>query len=159
MILPRRVGRPIAALAMALLLAGCTSATPAIHPSASVSASASPAAAPTPAPTPSFIAGGTAAANKAYFDQVNRRLFAANGSANGRTIIDSLVAAGFDKAGMQVTPDKTSINGSVDSILFSVKIGDMCLLGQQGGGGYSSAVEAALNSGVCLIGKTRDINW
>lgn len=87
------------------------------------------------------------------------KLFTANGSAKGRDIIDNLVAAGFDKAAMQVTPDKTAINGQVDSILFSVKLGAQCLLGQHGGGGYTSSVQAALVSGGCLIGKTRPIDW
>ncbi|MBC7402856.1 MAG: hypothetical protein H7279_06740 [Microbacteriaceae bacterium] len=156
-------------------LAGCSAIAPvpsvAATPDGAGSDAASPAAsrpaAPdstvTPATVASFLPGGTAQANRAWFDAVNTKLFAANGAANGgangRAIIDSLVAAGFEKAAMQVTPDKTSINGGVDSILFSVKIGGSCLLGQHGGGGYSSAVEAALNSGLCLVGKTRAIDW
>ncbi|QNE47241.1 hypothetical protein F1C58_10250 [Glaciihabitans sp. INWT7] len=147
-------------LLLAVTLAGCSPAAsaPTAVP-ASASASASPGRTATPAPTPSYRPDGTAQANKAWFDAVNTKLFASNGGANGRAIIDSLVSAGFDKAAMQVTPDKTSINGGVDSILFSVKIGDSCLLGQHGGGGYSSAVEKALSSGLCLIGKTRTIDW
>jgi hypothetical protein len=151
-------------LVLAAALAGCSSAAPvpsAVAPSATAppSATASPGRTAAPAPAPSYRPDGTAQANKAWFDAVNTKLFAANAGANGRAIIDSLVSAGFDKAAMQVTPDKTSINGGVDSILFSVKIGDSCLLGQHGGGGYSSAVEKALGSGLCLIGKTRTIDW
>ena len=145
---------------LALVLVGCSPVAPA-SPAASpkpTSASA-PALTATPAPAPSYRPDGTAASNKAFFDAVNTKLFSANGGANGRAIIDSLVVAGFDKAAMQVTPDRTSVNGGVDSILFSVKIGDSCLLGQHGGGGYSSAVEPALKSGLCLIGKTRTIDW
>jgi hypothetical protein len=152
----------IAVLVVGAVLAGCSAtatatsgATPGpVNPSASTSA---PSATPSAAPT--FVAGGSADDNRAFFDYTNSTLFASNGSANGRTIIDTLVAAGFDKASMQVTPDKTSINGTVDSILFSVKLGGECLLGQHGGGGYSSAVEAALKNGSCLIGKTRPIDW
>jgi hypothetical protein len=152
----RRAAIVAALIVTSVSLAGCvTSASAPLSPSAPPGAA--PAASPTRAPT--LVAGGTAQENKAYFDAVNTRLFATTASANGRSIIDNLVAAGFDKASMQVTPDRTSINGSVDSILFSVKIGTMCLLGQHGGGGYSSAVEAALTSGVCLIGKTRVIDW
>jgi len=145
-------------LVLAVAVGGCTSltSTPSAKPPTT---SASPAQTTRPAPAPAYRPDGTALANKAWFDTVNTKLFAANGGADGRTIIDSLVAAGFDKAAMQVTPDKTSINGGVDSILFSVKIGDSCLLGQHGGGGYSSAVEPALKSGLCLIGKTRAIDW
>jgi hypothetical protein len=155
----RRVVPVIAALAVSLSLAGCVATAPAARPSSSVPASAAASPAPTPAPAPTFVAGGTAETNQAYFDAVNTKLFAANGAANGRAIIDSLVAAGFDKASMQLTPDTSSVGGAVDSILFSVRIGDSCLLGQHGGGGYSSAVEAALKSGACLIGKTRAIDW
>ena len=156
----------ICCVVIGLSLAGCSANAPA--PSVSATSDAAGSAAPSPAapsstatPTPvvGFLSDGTAKADKARFDAVNTKLFAANGSANGRAIIDSLTAAGFDKAAMQVTPDKTSINGGVDSILFSVKIGDSCLLGQHGGGGYSSAVEAALKSGLCLVGKTRAIDW
>ena len=150
-------GLLVLALVLGVVLVGCT--TPAPSVSATSSTSASPRATATPAPVASFLSGGTALANNPWFDAVNTKLFAAGASANGRAIIDSLVTAGFDKAAMQVTPDKTSINGEVDSILFSVKIGDSCLLGQHGGGAYTSAVEAALKSGLCLIGKTRSIDW
>ncbi|MES2092352.1 MAG: hypothetical protein V4531_00885 [Actinomycetota bacterium] len=155
----RRILFAVPALALAFTLAGCapSAPTPSAKPPGSAT-SATPSRSATPAPTPGYRPDGTATANKAWFDAVNTKLFAANGAANGRAIIDSLVAAGFDKSAMQVTPDKTSINGGVDSILFSVRIGDSCLLGQSGGG-YSSAVEPALKSGLCLIGKTRAIDW
>lgn len=156
----RRILVVACVLVLGFSLVGCASTAPppSPKPSASVT-SAAPSSAATPAPVASYRSDGTAQANKAWFDAVNTKLFAANGSANGRAIIDSLVAAGFEKAAMQVTPDKTSINGGVDSILFSVEIGDSCLLGQHGGGGYSSAVEPVLKSGLCLIGKTRAIDW
>ena len=149
----------LAAVVCVLLLSGCVSAGPAptATPSSTASADASPA--PTPSAAPTYAAGGSADQNLAYFDQVNNRLFASNGGANGRTIIDNLVAAGFTKANMQVTPDKTSINGTVDSILFSVRFGNECLLGQHGGGGYTSAVQAALAGGTCIVGRTRAIDW
>ena len=151
-------------LVCAVPLAGCAPTAPDTvnKPSAhSAPLAPSPPASPknTAAPGPSFLPDGSAEANKAWFDAANTRLFVANQSANGRAIIDSLVAAGFDKASMQLTPDKTSIDGGVDSILFSVKIRDSCLLGQYGAGGYSSAVEPVLKSGLCLIGKTRAIDW
>ena len=154
-------------LGCAVALAGCVpTASDTVNRTSTPSASSTPSVPSTPvtpkntvAPAPSFLPDGSAEANKAWFDAANTRLIGANSGANGRAIIDSLVAAGFDKAAMQVTPDKTSINGGVDSILFSVKIGDSCLLGQRGGGGYSSAVEPALKSGLCLVGKTRAIDW
>lgn len=102
---------------------------------------------------------GTAEQNKPFFDYVNNTLFAANSSAGGQQIINNLAASGFTKSDMQVTPDKSSINGVVDSILFSVKIGSTCLLGQYGGGQYTGSVGRMLTNGVCLVGKTRSINW
>lgn len=141
-------------------LSACTG-SPDTKPSASASSSATPraSASSTPVAKPVFDPPGSAEANKAYFDSVNRAQIAANAGSLGRDFIDSLVAGGFTKADMQVTPDKTSIGRQVDSILFSVKIGTNCLLGQNGGGGYTSSVAPALASGVCLIGKTRAIDW
>jgi hypothetical protein len=150
----------LAAVAAALALTGCVQTPPTpspAKPTTSVTATGTPSATPSAAPT--LAPGGTAQQNLAYFDLVNARLFASNGGANGRTIIDSLVAAGFTKADMQVTPDKTSINGNVDSILFSVRFGEQCLIGQHGGGGYSSTVQAALAGGTCIVGRTRAITW
>ena len=150
----------LAGVAVALALTGCVQSSPApspAKPTTSVVPTASPSATPSAAPT--LAADGTAQQNLAYFDLVNLKLFASNGGANGRTIIDNLVTAGFTKADMQVTPDKTSINGNVDSILFSVRFGEQCLIGQHGGGGYSSTVQAALAGGTCIVGRTRAINW
>lgn len=158
----------ISALLLAGALAGCsTAAGTNSRPSAGSGTSAgasepavggTPATA-TPAAPASMVPGGSAAENKAYFDQVSTTLFASAATANGRTIIDTLTAAGFDKASMQVTPDRTSTGGAVDSILFSVKLGGKCLLGQRGPDGFSSSVQPALGDGSCLVGKTRPINW
>ncbi|MES2171410.1 MAG: hypothetical protein V4479_11920 [Actinomycetota bacterium] len=157
----RKTALVAAALIASLALAGCVQSgaqAPAITTSSSRTGSATPV--PTVSAVPEYHADGSADENKAYFDLVNNRFFAANPSALGRPIIDNLVAAGFTKSDMQVTPDKTSIGGGVDSILFGVKMGDECLLGQHSGSGYSSAVAPALTSGgPCLIGLTRSIDW
>jgi hypothetical protein len=145
----------LAMVALAAALAGCTSTAPVAHPSAS----AKPSASATPTPKPVYLPDGTAEQNKAYFDSVNSALIASNGSVDGKTIVNTLVAAGFDKAAMQLTPDKTSIGAAADSVLFSVHMGDSCLLGQRGAGGYSSSIGPALTGGSCLVGKTRTIDW
>ncbi len=145
---------------VAAALAACVQSAPKAHPSTSRSAASTATPAPTVSAKPVYLSNGSALDNKPYFDLVNTTFFARNGSALGRPIIDNLVAAGFTKADMQVTPDKTSIGAGADSILFAVKIGDSCLLGQHGGGGYSSSVALALTTGgPCLIGLTRPINW
>jgi hypothetical protein len=142
-----------------VLLTGCTPQAPSSSPKPAATSATRPSASPTPTPAPGFVAGGTAQANKAYFDSINSAEITANNSVTGKAIIDSLVAAGFDKAGMQLTSDKTSINGNADSVLFSVRIGDSCLLGQHSGAEYVSSVQKALRSGACLVGKTRPIDW
>ncbi|MCU1513398.1 MAG: hypothetical protein JWO10_488 [Microbacteriaceae bacterium] len=147
-----------AAIALALL-AGCV-AQPVAKPTGSATPTATTSAAPVPAADPTHEPGGTAQANLPYFDLVNNKLFAANGSADGKTIIDNLVSAGFAKEDMQLTPDKTSIGVGADSVLFAVHIGDYCLLGQHGGGGYTSSIAKAISTGgPCLVGKTRAIDW
>ena len=149
---------------MLVMLSGCgvggvqPSATPAptVSPAPTTPASSAPPAVPA---EPIYVDGGTAEANRSYFDLVNRRLFDSNAEANGQMVIESLVAAGFQKAEMQLTPDRTVGNLKADSILFAVNMGGTCLLGQYGSGGYSSAAQKALEGGGCLIGKTRTIDF
>ncbi|MEO8727560.1 MAG: hypothetical protein ABI383_15725 [Acidobacteriaceae bacterium] len=148
-------------VASIVALSGCTAQVPTSPPATAASASSSPqlSASPSVAPILGYLSSGTAQANKPYFDSITSALIAANNSVDGKAIIDSLVTAGFDKANMQLTPDKTSINGNADSVLFSVRIGNSCLLGQHSGAEYVSSVQAALKSGNCLVGQTRAINW
>ncbi|HEY9499386.1 MAG TPA: hypothetical protein VIQ78_10225 [Terrimesophilobacter sp.] len=107
---------------------------------------------------PKMLPGGTALANRDFFDYVNNRLFASTAKPGGKAIIDNLVRSGFDKAAMQITPDKTSVlRLDADSIVFSVRIGTDCLIGQISGHGYHSTVGPVLSDGVCLAGKTQSI--
>jgi hypothetical protein len=149
----------VAAATLGLSLVGCApDRTPMPVPTNTPTASASPK--PVVDDTPRFLPGGTALANHAYFDYVNEQLFAKNARPGGKAIIDNLVAAGFDKSMMQVTPDKTAVLGlEADSIEFSVRAFDDCLIGQISGHGYHSVVGPVLAEGVCLAGKTRPINW
>ncbi len=113
-----------------------------------------------PDPDPTLLPGGTALANRAYFDFVNKRLLAVNSNPAGEAIIDNLVAAGFDKTAMQVTPDTTAVlNGPADSIEFSVRTIEDCLIGQFAGGTYRSLIGPVLSDGGCLVGRTRPIDW
>jgi len=114
---------------------------------------------PTPEPEPVLDLQGTAIDNLAYFDKVNRALVQAGGTLDGRAFIDNLVAAGFPKASMEVTPDRTTINAQADQLQFSVRINGTCLLGQYGGGTYNGAVADILATGTCLVGTTRPIDW
>ena len=160
----RASGAVVAALVIAAgvcgVLAGCASGP---EPTRSATATAAAPATPTATadPAPALVIGGTAQQNKPFFDRVNRATLAANPNAHGRDFIDALVAAGFVKKDMQVTPDTTTIGLKANSIQFSVKLGSTCLIGQNGAdaGGYSSLVTPVLATGTCLIGDTRPIDW
>jgi hypothetical protein len=146
----------VLAVGIALVLSGCV--PEAVVSTPSPTPTLSPSATPD-APPPGFQQGGSAAANQPYWDQVNTDFYAAHGMSDGKSIIDNLVALGFDKASMQVTPDRTAIDLPVDSIYFSVQLGDECLLGQFTPGAYHGGIGKALSTGGCLVGLTRPIDW
>jgi hypothetical protein len=133
-----------------LLLAGCTSPEPMPTPTDTGTSSASPT--PTPTPTPEPVFDGTAEQNQAYFDQINRELIAAGGTLNGGAFVGNLAAHGYDRAAMEVTPDTTAIGVAADNIVFSIRFGDTCLLGQWGNIGYTSLTSAVLSTGRCIVG-------
>ena len=149
-------------LSCVAFLAGCVKEVPTpvpTHTASSASPSATPTAASTAAPT--LVAGGTAQQNLAYFNLIGHRLLDNNASANanGRTIVDYFVNAGFTKKDMEVTPDKTSIGLAAWNIEFSVKFKDECIIGQAGNVGFQSFVAPVVSTNTCLIGTTRPIDW
>lgn len=151
---PRRVIACLAGAAAALLLlAACTGPdeTPTAPPGGTTSASPSPM--PTVPPEPVF--DGTAEQNQAYFDMLNRELVAADGAKGGGSFIDNLVAHGYPRERMEVTPDTTAIGVAADNVVFSIRFGDSCLLGQWGNIGYTSMVAAVLSTGRCIVGTAR----
>lgn len=151
-----------AAAALTLGLSGCSLfGGSAPSPSASSAPTASGTAAPTPEAPPVLRPELSAAENLAYFDSVNAAVVAANAEAGGRDFIDALVAGGFDKAAMEVTADRTTVDLEADSVQFAVRFQDECLVGQYGpkSGGYHGAVRPLLGTGDCLVGETRPIDW
>lgn len=150
---------PVLVLAALLLLVGCTGGSSTPDPaSSSLAPTTGPSPTATPDPDPELIPAGSADDNLPYFDFVNAALLA-DGNPGGQAVIDNLVAAGFDKSAMQLMADKTPHGAAVDSLQFSVQLADECLIGQIGGSGYASTVGPALQSGGCLVGKTRPIDW
>ena len=149
-----------AALMLTFVLAACStpddSADPTPMPVPTSTPSSSDSAAP---PAAVLDPAGSAADNQGFFDSTMQSLLAATPDPDGRTIIDTLVAAGFDKAAMELTPDKTAIGLDADNVQFTVRFADGCIVGQQGNIGYHSAVLPVLSTGKCLIGTTRAINW
>jgi hypothetical protein len=147
-----RVGVVASAALLALVLAGCVD-VPEPTPSATPTTT-------TPVDEgPEIDLDGNASDNKDYFDLVNNDLIAAAGALDGRAFIDNLVAAGYPKADMEVTNDRTAINGAADNIQFSIRLNGTCLIGQYGNVGYDSIVAELLTTGKCLVGATRPIDW
>lgn len=121
-------------------------------------ASASPTATPT---APALVRGGTAQENLPFFRQIVEGVWAGPEQVTGRAYIDALVAAGFDKTAMQLTPDTSAVGNPAESIEFSVLSGEACLIGQVGPaiGTAVTIVAPALADGGCLLGATRPIDW
>jgi hypothetical protein len=149
-----------AAAALAVALTGCTPSAAAPNtPRPSVPA-VSPSSTPsTPVAAPTYDPKGTASQNLAYFNVIGRTKIGNHPSIQGKAIVDDLVAAGFDKKAMEITPDKTSIGLAAWNIEFSVKINRTCLIGQAGNVGFNSFAAPLLASGKCLVGTTRKIDW
>ncbi|MBC7443359.1 MAG: hypothetical protein H7311_12735 [Ramlibacter sp.] len=144
-------------------LAGCSAVAPApsAAPAATPSATAAPIPTAAPVAAPVLRPELDAKANLDYFDAVASAVVAADSGAGGRAFIDALVAGGFDKGQMSVTFDNTNAELTADSIQFAVRMGEECLIGQNGPAtdGYHSAVLPVLGSGTCLVGATRQIDW
>lgn len=157
----------VAAAAIAALVTGCTaspgpagspSATPAA--SASASASATPEATPTPEPEPAPVFDATASAeeNLPAVEAALAPLVSAGGIPSTRAVADALIAVGIPSSSLQVTEDETAIGLAVDALLFSVVVGDSCVLGQFDGDGFTTTTAPVLSTGACLIGATASLD-
>lgn len=153
------MSRPSRALAAALLggsalvLAACTP-TPAVAPSPTPTVSAGPTDAPPP-PPPEPVLDGTAEDNKEFFDLHNWELINSGAPLSGPAFIDNLVAAGYERGAMEVTVDTTTVGVPADNVVFSIRFGEQCLLGQWGNIGYTSMIAPVLSTGRCIIGSER----
>lgn len=150
------------AIALAVVLVGCTpdGADPA--PTSSTEPSSQPTSAEPTAPTaPTLVPDGSANDNLPLFEQVVASVWATPDNVSGRAYVDALAAAGFDKAAMQVTEDFSTVGNPAESLQFSVLWGAECLVGQVGPatGEPVTVVVPALAEGGCLIGSTRPIDW
>jgi hypothetical protein len=144
----------IAFALLAVTLTGCVEA-PVPTPTPTPTGTSTPA----PPADPEIDLEGSADDNLAYFDFVNKRLMDEGGVLDGRDFIDSLVAAGYPKADMEVTPDSTAIGILADNIQFAIRLNGTCLIGQYGNVGYHSTTGEVLSTGRCLVGQTRPITW
>ncbi|MFK4836619.1 DUF6993 domain-containing protein, partial [Microbacterium sp. ZW T2_14] len=165
---PDRRRRATWALTATLLVGALTACapgeTPDPTPTPTISASSAqptPDPTPTPPPAPTLMPNGTAAENLPLFTSVTAAVWASENRVAGRAYVDALTAAGFDKAAMQLTNDQTTVGNPAESIQFSVRWGDECLVGQVGPatGNPVTVVVPVLAEGTCLVGETRPIDW
>lgn len=160
----RGIGTPatlaMAGVAIIIGVAGCTTQTPDPTPAPTTAAPIA-STSPEPSAPPALRPELSASDNLAFFDSVGLAVVATNPEAGGRDFIDALVGAGFDKAQMQVTADRTTVDLQADSVQFSVLFQGECLVGQYGpkSDGYHGAVRPVLGTGTCLVGLTRPIDW
>lgn len=156
----------VAAAAIAALVAGCTpspgpTGAPVTPPSSSApepSTSTPAGPAPTEEPAPTFDPAAEAEANLPVVEAALSPLVSAGGIPAGRSVVDALTGAGIALSALQVTPDRTAIGLPVDALLFSVRSGDSCVLGQFDGDGYTTTTAPALASGACLVGATASLD-
>lgn len=145
----------VLALAALALTTGCAP-EPAPQPTAPATST------PTPTQTgPVLVPDGAAEENLPLFESVVRAVWATDQKVAGRAYVDALVEAGFDKSAMELTPDRTTVDNPVDSLQFSVKWGEECLVGQVGPSVPQPAatVLPLLPTETCLLGETRPIDW
>ena len=118
-------------------------------------------ATPTAPAAPALVPDGTAEDNLPLFSSVTASVWATDARVTGRAYVDALTAAGFDKAAMQVTQDTSTVGNPAESIQFSVRWNDQCLIGQVGPatGEPVTVVVPVLAEGNCLVGQTRPIDW
>lgn len=154
----RQMARASTLLAIALTvsaLAGCVSAAPA--PVATETATPTPT--PTPTPDPTLDIGGTAGQNRPFFEFTLEGLLATTPEPSSQQIVNTLAAAGFDKAAMEVTADFTPLGARADSILFAVQIDGQCIVGSIGDAELKTELTDVLGTGRCLVGRTLSIDW
>lgn len=147
-----------------LSLASCAG-TPDTAPTAPAPSQSNALPSGSPAPTasapPALDAEGTAADNLVFFAGVIDSVWASASPGAGRAYVDALVAAGFDKAAMQVTKDTSTVGNPAESMQVSVLWAGECLVGQFGPatGAPHSTVQGVLPGDICLIGNTRPLDW
>lgn len=151
-----RVAPAVLTAVLVLVMAGCAPSEP-VEPVPSVSTVPSP----EPSAAPALVADGSATDNLPYFTSIVGAVWATDARDQGRAYVDALTAASFDRGAMQVTNDRSTVDNAAESIQFSVRWGDECLVGQVGPatGDPFTTVLPVLPGDVCLIGQTRPIDW
>ncbi|MFE6967229.1 DUF6993 domain-containing protein [Agromyces sp. NPDC057679] len=111
-----------------------------------------------PAPPPSYGETTTDAAAKLFFDDVAGQV-AATGSMDGAVYAAAFVAAGVPGELIEVTETRTPVGYEAETVQFSVRWEDRCVIGDVGHGKFTSQAIEATHYGTCLIGSTRPRDW
>lgn len=154
-----------AATGLCAALVACTSSSgPSQSPASSTGTDVSTPAAPPASGSQADVLqpAADAQANLPFFTATAALVYNSAEQTSGRAYIDALVAAGFEKAAMQVTRDTTTVGDAAESIQFSVLwSAGQCMIGQVGPatGALVTGVFAAAGEGRCLLGDTRSIDW
>ena len=161
----KRRNTVLASAAIAIALVGTLTACAPEEPKPTGTATASESSTPTPTPTPTvapvMVPGGTAEQNKPFFDYIaGQAIEIAGGNPDGPAFINGLRANGFPVEGLEVTADITTVGVKADSIQFSFRASDACIVGQWGAvTKYVSMTAPVLSTGKCLVGETRTIDF
>jgi hypothetical protein len=107
---------------------------------------------------PEFIDGGSAEDNLPYIDYVLTEAGAGTGLFGSLDAVAVLENAGFDRASMEVTSDRTALEFAAESITIAVIIDGECALGQWSSEWYASTVTPLLGTGTCLLGDTLSLD-
>lgn len=141
-----------------LLLAGCAQLQSIVEPDAPKRAQVAAAA-----PEAVYDPAGGAAGNEAYFARIAKEYAESNAEFTGVALVNKFAEAGFDKANMQVSFDKTKINLDADALFLAVRFQSECLIAQIGRAKRDYVTFRAPTVGGsqmrCLIGDTRKIDW
>ena len=110
-----------------------------------------------PAQLPAFDAARGARGNMALFGGTIRNQVAKRGwLVPTERVAHALIAAGFSRKGIEISPNYTSLGMKPDSITVAVKLDKECIIGQYGPAFNDVAVSVApvLTSGGCLLGRS-----
>jgi hypothetical protein len=156
----RLIGVAGALLVTALTLVACAPVDNRPTPTQTLTGTPTPTLTPaeTPIPDPELVPGGTAGQNRPYFDFVLSTLVEASPEPASLEIVDTLEAAGFERAAMAVTPEKTRVGDPADSILVAVIVSGQCLLGQIAEEAVTTELAGLLGTGKCLVGRTLSLD-
>lgn len=99
---------------------------------------------------------GTAAENLPVFASVVDAVWTSETPLQGSAYIDALATEGFAIADMERTADLSTVGEPAESIQFSVRWADECLIGQVGPGFEApvTIVAPLLAEETCLVGAT-----